>query len=108
MEIFEMLNLIATPFGLALVCLFIAEWVIVKFVLEGRQKVAAAWITGIVLSIVMWALGKFLGWGTYALFEFNTWQEWTTFALVAISPGLISNGIFSSGLLDKLLSLIRE
>ena len=108
MEIVEMLGLIGTPFGLALVCLFITEWTIAKLALDGRQKLAASWIIGIVLSGVMLALGKYAGYGTYAVFAFDSWQDWTTFALVALSSGLISNGMFDSKILEGLLKLIRK
>ena len=108
MEIFEMLNLVGTPFGIAVVCLFVTQFLIEKFNFEGKAKVFTSWIVGVALSGIMLLIGKLIDFGAYAAFDFKSWQEWATFSLVALSPGLISNGIFSSGLLEKLLNLIKK
>jgi hypothetical protein len=55
----------------------------------------------------MLLLGKYLDFGTYALFGFDTWQDWVIFGLVALSPGFISNGIFDSKFFEKILNWIR-
>ena len=106
MEISEMLKLVATPFGIGLVGLFLSEWLIDRLYIS--KKVLTSWIVGIILSAIMLALGKFAAFGAYAVFDFNSWQDWVTFALVALSPGPISNGLFSSKLLETILNMIRK
>ena len=106
MELVEMYGLLSVPFGIALVGLFLSQWLIAR--LDINRKVLTAWIVGIVLSVAMLAAGKWFGFGAYAAFEFNNWKDWAVFALVALSPGMISNGLFDSGLLEKLLNLIKK
>jgi len=108
MEISEMLSLVSTPFGIGLVGLFLTQFVIDRVSLEKRGKVFVSWAIGIVLSGVMLAAGKFVNFGAYAVFEFGSWQDWATFGVIALMPGLISNGIFSSKILESVLSLIRK
>jgi hypothetical protein len=107
MEFSEIIGLVGTPFGLALVGLFLSQWVIAKFNFEGRTKVFTAWIVGIVWSVAMLLAGKYADFGAYAGFDFVSWKCWATFALVALSTGLISNDIFDSKLLEKLLNLLK-
>ena len=99
-------GLIGTPFGLATLALIICGWINVKFDFGKTAKVLIPWIVGIILSCAMWLLGKFVNFGAYAQIEFNTFKEWAVFALVALSPGLISNGIYDSKVLQWLLSLL--
>ncbi len=106
MELTEIYGLLSTPFGLALVALFVSDWLINKFSIT--KKVLLTWIVGIVLSVIMLLLGKFANYGAYAEFTFKVWQDFAIFTLVAISPALISNGIYDSKLLEKILDFLRK
>lgn len=99
-------SLIGTPFGLATLALLICGWINVKFDFSKTAKVMIPWAVGIVLSVALWLLGKFFNFGAYALYEFGTFKDWLIFALVALSPGLISNGIYDSKVLQWLLSFL--
>ena len=102
-----LLGLIATPFGLATLGVLLTAFFVEK-VTSRTWKVIISWAVGIALSVGMLLLGKYANFGTYAVFEFSTWQDWTAFILVALSPGLISNGIYDSKVLQWLLNLIGK
>ena len=102
------LDLLTYPFGIGVFCLFVSDWVIKKFDLIGRYKVFMPWVIGIVLSGVMLLAGKYFDFGAYKEFVFHDWKDWAVFAVVAVSPGMMSNGLFSSKLLEKLLSFIKK
>ena len=102
------LSLLTYPFGIALFCLILSDLAIKKLDLLGRYKVFAPWVIGIVLSGVMLLVGKYADFGAYSEFVFNSWKDWAVFAIVAVSPGLISNGLFDSKLLEKVLGLIKK
>ena len=108
MEIIEigyLLELIMTPYGISVVCLMLSSLLITKFNIDGKMKVFTPWIVGSVLSVIMLALGKYINFGAYAIYEFNTWKDWAIFVLVAVSPGCISNSIYDTKLLKWLLKL---
>ena len=98
-------GLAATPFGLASLGLIITSFLVEKATANG-WKIFISWTTGIILSVVMLLLGRYFDFGAYAAFEFNTLKDWLTFAAVALSPGMISNGIYDSKALDWLLSIL--
>jgi len=105
-DISYLLSLVATPFGLATLALIVCGWINQMFSFGKTAKVIIPWATGIVLSVVMLLLGKYAGFGAYALYGFNTFKDWLIFGLVALSSGLISNGIYDSKMLEWLLSLL--
>ena len=104
-DVSYLFGLMATPFGLATLGLIITAFVVDKSISK-TVKIIASWGVGIVLSVVMWLLGKYAGFGAYALYEFNTFKDWFLFGIVALSPGMISNGIYDAKLLHWLLSLL--
>ena len=106
MDMDYLFSLISTPFGLATLALIVCGWINAKFDFKKPLKVMLPWGLGILLSIAMWLLGKYANFGVYALYEFNTFKDWAVFALVCLSPGLISNGIYDSKVLHWLLSLL--
>ena len=106
MDMDYLFSLVSTPFGLATLALIVCGWINVKFDFGRTVKVIMPWLVGVVFSLIMWLLGKTLNFGAYALYEFNTLKEWAIFALVSLSPGLISNGIYDSKALHWLLTLL--
>ena len=107
LNINSLLNLVATPFGLATLGLFITSFLVDKAT-KKVFKVILSWWVGIILSVAMLLLGKYVNFGAYAVFAFNSWQDWAVFILVALSPGLISNGIYDSKILQWLLNIISK
>lgn len=103
-----MLDLVSTPFGLALVGLFVSQFVIEKFEFEDKKKVFASWGVGIALTTIMLVVGLFAQWGAFAGFNLSNYKDWIVFALVALSTGLISNGYFSSGFFEKILNFFKK
>ena len=106
MDMDYLYSLVGTPFGLATLALIVCGWINAKFDFDKPKKVVLPWIVGIILSVVMWLLSKFFNFGAYALYEFKTLKDWAVFTLVAVSPGLIANGIYDSRMLHWLLSLL--
>ena len=95
-DINYLFSLVGTPFGLATLALIVSGWINVNFDLGKTAKVFIPWVIGIILSCVMLLLGKAFNFGAYALCDFNTIKDWLVFGIVALSPGLMSNGIYDS------------
>jgi len=107
LSISYLLGLVGTPFGIATACLIISGWLISRQNITGIMKVLTPWVVGIVLSVAMLLAGKHFNFGAYAFKVFATWQDWVVFGLVALSPGMISNGIYDSKILEWLLRALN-
>ena len=108
MEISEMLGLLSSPVGIGLVCVFVSQWIIKEFEIDGKKKVWTAWAIGFVLTGVMLLAGAFANFGAFVGFEFSNWKDWLVFLIVAIMSGFASNGWFDSKFFEKILNLIKK
>ena len=105
MENFDLIaGMTGTPFGLSVLILGISAWLNAKFEFKKKiVKVVTPWAIGILLSIALFFAGKYFNFGVYAAFAFSDWKEWVVFGFVALSPGLIANGLFDAGILQTVL-----
>jgi len=104
----EILTLLKTPFGIALLGVFLTEFMVRWFSLEGKAKVWTSWLCGILLTFVMVVLGRMFDFGAFAEFTFSEWGDYATVIVIGLFSGFVSNGVFSSEFLEGLLKLIRK
>ena len=107
MDISNLLTLIATPFGLATLGLLLTAFLVDKAAAKG-WKIFISWAVGIMLTAIVFLLGKYANIGMFTGWVFDTWQSYAVFVLLAVSPGMISNGIYDSKLLQWLLEFLGK
>ena len=107
LDIGNVLTLIATPFGLATLGVILTAFLVEKTTKKG-WKIFVSWAVGIFLTVGVFFLGKYASVGMFTGFIFETWKHWATFVFLALSPGMISNGIYDTKILEPVLKWLGK
>ena len=103
----NLLSLIATPLGIAALGVLLTAFLVDKADKKG-WKIFLSWAVGVVLTVFVFLVGKYAHIGMFTGFVFETWQHWAIFIVLAISPGMMSNGIYDSKILAWLLNFLGK
>ena len=106
-DISNILTLIATPLGLSSLGVILTAFLDDK-VQPKAWKIFVSWAVGVVLTLIVFFIGRKFGIGMFTGFVLESWQHWAILFVLAISTGMMSNGIYDSKILSWLLIFLGK
>lgn len=101
------LSLLGSLFGIATLGTLVSSYVIKWTNAKPSARQWISWGIALLITGIALVIGIFLDLGAFASFDVTNWYHWLTFTVTAICSGLMSNGIFDSETVRKILEWLK-